>query len=498
MKAAMFRLVQPWPLALVLLVLCVPQLVRLCLSVTVQAPLDFNEGWNALHAQALASGLPLYPPPGDLFFNNYPPLSFHLVAWLTPTGGDHVVTGRWLSLAGLAGLGAAAGWTCRRAGCTLEASVLGGVYLVAMFLPYSHYPGINDPQLLAHAVATPGLALVLGAPRAVPALIAGAVCLAVAGFLKHSLVVAPVALCLWLAIWHGRAALWFAMAGIFSAGVLYAVFAGAHGAGFLGHLMSARAYSAAEALRGTLHWLTKTWPMLLALAWAGWRWRGDGPIMFCAIYAALAVVAGGYFKGGAGVDQNVFFDAYVACAVGLGLLASRLPRARGLLGLVFCLPLAVSVLVQSTPAWADAGHWLAPHREVANQTVRAVAELRQHAGPAVCTQMALCYWAGKGRTVDAFGYPQSVRAGSGLERTFHRRIEAREFGVIQGAERWGATARAVALRAGYVEQELPGLGRCLVRDEGQARALASSQHQGPRVAGHFQVAPPDATAIAVE
>ena len=185
--------------------------------------------------------------------------------------------------------------------------------------------------------------------------------------------------------------------------------------------------------------------------------------MFCAIYAALAVVAGGYFKGGAGVNQNVFFDAYVACAIGLGLLASRLPRARGLLALVFCLPLAVSALVQSSPAWADAGHWLAPHREAVNQTARAVAELRQHAGPAVCTQMALCYWAGKGRTVDAFGYPQSVRAGSGLERTFHRRIEAQEFGVIQGAERWGATTRAVALRAGYVEQELPGLGRCFVR-----------------------------------
>ena len=78
-------------LALVHLALPLASLPRLVSS-------NYNEGWNAYHASAVFSERPLYPPPGDLFPNNYPPLSFAGVALLTRLFGDPVLWGRVLSL----------------------------------------------------------------------------------------------------------------------------------------------------------------------------------------------------------------------------------------------------------------------------------------------------------------------------------------------------------------------------------------------------------------
>ena len=38
-----------------------------------------NEGWNAFQAMRALGAGPLYPPPGGLTGNNYPPLSFYIV-----------------------------------------------------------------------------------------------------------------------------------------------------------------------------------------------------------------------------------------------------------------------------------------------------------------------------------------------------------------------------------------------------------------------------------
>ena len=64
-------------------------------------PLDPNEGWNAAFAQAvLTTGSP-YPPPHSLLINNYPPLSFYLVAAVSRLTGDAIVAGRLVALVSL-------------------------------------------------------------------------------------------------------------------------------------------------------------------------------------------------------------------------------------------------------------------------------------------------------------------------------------------------------------------------------------------------------------
>jgi len=82
----------------VLALLTLALLARNLLAIPVLAPLDPNEGWNAAHALALLAGHGLYPPPQNPMVNNYPPLSFTLVAGMTMVTGDAVIAGRILAL----------------------------------------------------------------------------------------------------------------------------------------------------------------------------------------------------------------------------------------------------------------------------------------------------------------------------------------------------------------------------------------------------------------
>ncbi|HEY4639365.1 MAG TPA: hypothetical protein VIG87_05540 [Candidatus Udaeobacter sp.] len=65
-----------------------------CLNVEIQP----NEGWNAYFVDAATGKMPLYPSADKLITNNYPPLSFYIVALVGWFIGDPVLAGRLLSL----------------------------------------------------------------------------------------------------------------------------------------------------------------------------------------------------------------------------------------------------------------------------------------------------------------------------------------------------------------------------------------------------------------
>ena len=44
--------------------------------------INLNEAWYAYHAQAILDSRPLYPTADQLITNNYPPLSFYVMALL--------------------------------------------------------------------------------------------------------------------------------------------------------------------------------------------------------------------------------------------------------------------------------------------------------------------------------------------------------------------------------------------------------------------------------
>ena len=69
-----------WTGAAAAAALAFPALASRAALSTMRMPLNYNEGWNAYHALSVAQGRALYPPADALLPNNYPPLSFHLVA----------------------------------------------------------------------------------------------------------------------------------------------------------------------------------------------------------------------------------------------------------------------------------------------------------------------------------------------------------------------------------------------------------------------------------
>src|SRR5262245_30195492 len=60
---------------------------------------SYNEGWNAFWTQAVSHSGQLYTSVDSYIANNYPPVSFYLVAFVGRMTGDHVIAGRLVSLA---------------------------------------------------------------------------------------------------------------------------------------------------------------------------------------------------------------------------------------------------------------------------------------------------------------------------------------------------------------------------------------------------------------
>src|SRR5258706_7762533 len=186
--------------------LAVALLARNILAIPVLAPLDPNEGWNAAHA-LLANGA-LYPPPGSLMVNNYPPLSFYLVAALTRLTSDAVIAGRILSLLSFLSVCAGIALICRMMACGARACLCAAVFFAVILLVGSDYVAMADPQLLGHAVQLAALLLLLRG-RILPA----AVVFALSLFVKHNLLALPLAATVWLLWRDRRAALRFILSG---------------------------------------------------------------------------------------------------------------------------------------------------------------------------------------------------------------------------------------------------------------------------------------------
>ncbi|MDB5901162.1 MAG: hypothetical protein JWM26_40 [Betaproteobacteria bacterium] len=421
-------------LTLVLAAACVPALVRIILAVPVHVPLDPNEGWNAFHAAAAVAAGALYPAPESLYFNNYPPLSFYVVGAIGSFTNDYIVAGRALSIASFLWVVGCAGLSARALGASREHAAFAAVFLAAVLLRYSHYVGIDDPQLFGHAVAMTGTVALLRRPASLSAAVFAAALYACALFIKPNLLAAPIATLAWLLACHRRSAAVYAAAGAVAALVLLLGCIGAYGPAFISHLLSPRTYAASELASGSLKWFGKTAPFFVPLAWLAARWREDAAALWCLLYVGLAVALGTWFIGGAGVDQNVYFDAYIGLAVAAAIVLERVraSSARAALALAcYVAPLAVSSVVGLHAAWLTPRYWLAPLDAHERAFAQAVAFVRERPGPAACEEQALCYWAGKRPTVDYVNLGQHVAAGRVDEKLLLSRIEAARFDVIQ-------------------------------------------------------------------
>ena len=385
-------------------------LARNILAIPVVAPLDPNEGWNAAHALALLAGQALYPPPQSLMVNNYPPLSFYLVAAVTTVTGDAVLAGRLVAFLAFLASCAGIGLVMRRFAFRAHAAWVAVLFFAATLLIASNYVGMDDPQLLGHAVQLLGLLLLLrGRP------IASGAAFAIGLFVKHNLLALPLAAAFWLWRRDSKAALRFAIAGSCAAVLGLVLFRLLYGA----NLWTAVASPRVTSWDNVVHALSHLWWALLPLA--AFARNRDPRRSFCLVYSGVALGLGVIFSTGDGVDVNVFFDLAIACAFALGLVAETSSAGAALCALPLPLFLAFT--------FHDNNYFFT--RDFRNQSARDIAFLKSHSGPALCDQLSLCLWAGKGAQLDVFNIGEQIKTGARDPASVTRMIASHGFAVVQ-------------------------------------------------------------------
>jgi hypothetical protein len=442
--------------AVVLAVLAIPlgvAIAALAWRSTLKIPINYNEGFNAYFVSAVLAGGPLYFPPAALLTDNYPPLSFYLLAPLTSLIGDAVFAGRlvaWLAFAAVAALivaipyrpaSAEAKLLRLRAGRRnrgLLACLFGGAIFAAyMVTNYDIYVGMDDPQMLAHAIMLLGLFFIVGPHdgKTWPA-IAAAVLMGAALFVKHNVVALPLALAAWLAIHDRRAAVRFVAAGMLTAGVGLACCLFAFGPEFLTSLGAPRQYLPVRGWRHAVEWLfPMQLPILLAVLGAVID-RENRTTMLFAGYLLIAVVLACLFAGGAGVNFNLMFDVVIAFSLAAGQLIARLHRQRSLRGWViggYAFAALINAGLVGTKDELLLRPWIAAQRAREAATEATVRLLAEHPGPVLCETPILCYWAHKPLELDSFNFGQGVIAGIKDERIVLERIAAGYYSALQFA-----------------------------------------------------------------
>ena len=376
---------------------------------------DPNEGWNAFQAaRALGAG-PLYPAPGALTSNNYPPVSFFVVGWLGRALGDNIVAGRVIALISVLIVAGIIFAAVRTISSRAAAGAMVGVLL---FLAYNvtifrSYLAMDDPQWLGHVPMTAGLCLLLTGSRHEPLglwrIVSAALLMLAGGLVKHNLVAFPLAVTLWLS--HDRRALviWIATAALTLAAAA-ALLDGLYGLAFFADLFNAdRHYSWLRMLSRSALPLAAMAPMIVVSLQLRKFRLADRRLDLLLLALLASVPLGMLQRGGQGVDRNAHFEALIALSiatgVSLGYAGPALSRPfRKLPWLIvpfaFLLPGA---------AQADLQDLL---RRDERQAVWSMMQDRIAAtsGRVACETSALCYWAGKSFELDFFLYGQHVAA----------------------------------------------------------------------------------------
>jgi hypothetical protein len=394
---------------------------------------DFGEGWNAYVAEGVLRGDAIYRSFATLTPNNYPPLSFHLMAAIhSLTGRPLVPLGRLVALVSLLIVAVEIGLAAHLCGARLRDAWLAGLLFVGLVgAGAARYVAMNDPQLLAHAVAEPALLVYLRWPiRRLPAVVLPMAALVTVGlFIKHNLIALPIALTLAIALdAPGRLFAWCsAVVGLLGASA--AAVERASGGLFVASILMGRRYEVSALLRVSgIGLLTMLVPAAVTGMGAFAR-QIDPRLRVVLLYFGAATVTGIAFSGGSGADVNMFFDAFAAASIACGVVLTSL-RVRP------AAYLAASMAVVTWLALALPVRLLTParYRELRAReraTIDDVRFVRANRGDAYCERMLLCYLAGKPLVLQPYFAPELAATGVVPEEAVRRLFEERVFGVVQ-------------------------------------------------------------------
>ena len=409
--------------------------------------IDVNEAWNAWHVDRLRSAASLYPNAQALIVNNYPPLSFYMIALIRPLFENAVIAGRVISVLSVFTIGLMLYLSARSLDVSRSTASLGAFwYITTMTRFFSEYAGMNDPNLLALAVMCSGFVAFLGAKSRERLYLAFSLML-LAGLIKHNVMALPLStlFLLWLKD-RGRA-VEMALFCCIVIGLTIALLLELYGAAFFQQLMMAREISLLRPLQriGRLQFVV---PILVF--WVIWlRSAPESPakrVTRTLIIASLTVNE--LALTGAGVANNAQFELVFATGLCLAViiegLQGRIAQFRSIrldLGLALLV-----VMVARFILWPAFDPYLLAfsstyRADIADKVAIMQSEIervRAISGPVNCTIRSVCYLAGKEFVFDDFAMNQRIKTGHATEATI--RAEAERLGIqfvaIREEARW--------------------------------------------------------------
>lgn len=411
---------------------CAAGLLHAVLVIGFHVPFDPNEGWNAYFAQlAMRTGSP-YPPDNALLVNNYPPLSFFVIGQLARFTGDAIIVGRIVSLISVGVTTYGIAHVLERMGCSRPQAAFAGLLFVACLMLTSDYVGMNDPQLLGHAISIWAVVVLLRAPGDSRSGMIAALLFVLAFFVKHNLVLLPLSLALWLMLANRRSALNFVASGAIFLLLGVGIFRSLFGTNFFHQIASERVYAFDNIRVALQNWMPWAALPLCAAFFLCLIGRRDRYATFAVIYTAIATAGGLAFSSGAGVDANAMFDADIALVLCAGLLLNRLENEAWGVLVAFVYVVALVMLLRGIEGdWTSKNFWLHPLAQD-RQTVAAEIDLLAAApDPVLCEMLSLCYWAAKAPQVDVFNLDQRFRRIAGSDTRLVHLIEAKRFSLIE-------------------------------------------------------------------
>lgn len=406
---------------------------------TYHVSLNYNEGWNAYHAARAVGDEILYPQPTELYSNNYPPLSFYIIGGLGSLTGDNIFAGRLLGLISFISIGIS---------IAVIVHMLGGgaavpIFSCLLFLGYmgayhADYVGVNDPQMLAHAIMMLALIFFVAGTHSRLFLLLSLLLVLTAGLVKHTLIALPLAMTLCLLLRDRKQFIFWLTAALLLLITSITLLYQAYGVDFfLAVLASPRAYSWGRAAASLAAWFKPLLPLLGAGLLLVLADRASHATRLIGLYVLLSAITCIYFSGAEGVNYNAIFDLVIAAVIASGLavqyfarnLQEKWPRSsiETIAFIILLLPVFITA-----PISISKFKYLINSMEIKQAIVeKDIAFIEKHKGPVLCESLALCYWAGKKLEVDFFNLGQKVMAGIIPENNITARLDSHYFTLIQ-------------------------------------------------------------------
>ncbi len=376
--------------------------------------LDPNEGWNGLQAARAMGAGSLYPPPGSLAGNNYPPFSFFFVGWAGKLTGDAIFAGRLVAIFSVLIVASLIVIVARNiSGGRISGPLLGGaIFLGLNATLFRSYLGMDDPQWLGHALMMSALAVLIArhsSRRLEPWRIAAACLLMLAGGLtKQNLLAFPLATSIWLAAYDRRAlTIWLVVSAASLLAVSCLLDAAYGGAVFSDVLASERHYSLWRMLLRSAGPILAMAPLIVITSTLLGVRGSDRRIELLLLLVAISLPLGILQRSGEGVDRNAHFEALIALSLATGVALQR-----GCLAKFRPFPrwpqfwLAATFLVLLPASLRDDVSELLHRRDREVAWTMMEDRVRSTPGRVACQTLAICYWAAKGFQLDFFLYGQ--------------------------------------------------------------------------------------------